>query len=920
MKPVPKKYPGIKVQNIKVDTSDFDYKEFMKLFLHKPQQREIIREVIKDKIEIDEFTVEKKGMIIIREKEIKQKNMCSILTLPVTGNSYFMNNRKVFLKQVKDMVSEYKPNKDISCDSLKESFSLLPHQKLVSTYISPDTPYRGLLLYHGLGSGKTCSSIAIAEVMKPYKNIVVMTPKSLEMNYLQQLTKCGDKLYNLHQSWRWVEKPTDAQLEERCLIHKDLLLRQSRRGIWINEGDPYESLSMSDQELIKKQIDIMIHKKYKFIIYNGITSKNIKSHTAQGNPFSNQVVIIDEAHNFVSRILNQLKKKQKEDIIHPSIQLYNLLMDAENCKIIMLSGTPMINDPTEIAVMFNIIRGHMSVWSCKGAITEKDVKENFPDADVVHRSIDTIMVTQSPTGFIRASSTDVTNVNHDSSTFDDRITTFFNKKGGSHIKHEKFKALPDYFEDFNFHFINKESNQLKNKIMFMSRIAGLTSYFPDLVQLMPRLLPIVRHEVPMSVTQFAEYTTARLKEKKTEKKSQDKASGSYRIQTRLLCNTTYPVSARKKRPMNMKAEILNEEEDEDEEPELRGVDEFFSEIDRTDDYTKNIEEYSPKYNAIMNEIQKKKGLQLLYSQFLNIEGIKLFSRVLESRGYTEFKISLNENGWKLDTTDLTKPMYIIYGGTKTTVEQKEMFRNIFNKNWEAVPELLREKVKKLKIPLFMITSAGAEGISLMHVQYVHLMEPYWNPVRIDQVIGRARRICSHNTLPEKDRFVEVHLYLSVYPKNVALDEGLKNDLMNNGLPGTTDEYLDEKAERKRDLSTDVMDCIRRSSIDCSLYGSGCLSQQTDNDESMLFWPDIKNDITTDADVELAGVGVKKDAKVLKSSDGKAIITFKLSELVDGFMPMYSIRTKTQIGFINSSNRLFDINKKPIKLSDAEKLV
>ena len=61
------------------------------------------------------------------------------------------------------------------------------------------TPYRGLLLYHGLGSGKTCTSIAIAEGMKDSKRIVIMTPASLRANYIEELKKCGDSLYKRNQ-------------------------------------------------------------------------------------------------------------------------------------------------------------------------------------------------------------------------------------------------------------------------------------------------------------------------------------------------------------------------------------------------------------------------------------------------------------------------------------------------------------------------------------------------------------------------------------------------------------------------------------------------------------------------------------------------------------------------------------------------
>ena len=63
------------------------------------------------------------------------------------------------------------------------------------------TPYRGLLLYHGLGAGKTCSSIAIAEGMKDTKKIIIMLPASLRTNYMEELKRCGDSLYKKNQYW-----------------------------------------------------------------------------------------------------------------------------------------------------------------------------------------------------------------------------------------------------------------------------------------------------------------------------------------------------------------------------------------------------------------------------------------------------------------------------------------------------------------------------------------------------------------------------------------------------------------------------------------------------------------------------------------------------------------------------------------------
>ena len=53
--------------------------------------------------------------------------------------------------------------------------------------------------------------------------------------------------------------------------------------------------------------------------------------------FQIKLVIIDEAHNLISRIVNKLSSAGAL-----SMKIYKYLMDAENCKIILLSGTKLL--------------------------------------------------------------------------------------------------------------------------------------------------------------------------------------------------------------------------------------------------------------------------------------------------------------------------------------------------------------------------------------------------------------------------------------------------------------------------------------------------------------------------------------------------------------------------------------------------
>ena len=100
-----------------------------------------------------------------------------------------------------------------------------------------------------------------------------------------------------------------------------------------------------------------------------------------------------------------------------------------------------------------------------------------------------------------------------------------------------------------------------------------------------------------------------------------------------------------------------------------------------------------------------------------------------------------------------------------------------------------------------MSPAGSEGISLLNVEQVHILEPYWNEVRIDQLIGRAIRQCSHKDLPMKDRHVDVFRYKAVKLNKVI----------------TTDEKIEILALNKAKLINNFLILIKQAAIDCELF-------------------------------------------------------------------------------------------------------
>ena len=249
-----------------------------------------------------------------------------------------------------------------------------------------------------------------------------------------------------------------------------------------------------------------------------------------------------------------------------------------------------------------------------------------------------------------------------------------------------------------------------------------------------------------------------------------------------------------------------------------------------------LDAYSPKFARVIENITNtdNKGLHLLYSQFRTIEGIGILRLILLANGFAEFKIKKTTDGFDIDELDIDagKPRFVLYTGTETP-EVKEIIRNIYNSDWSTVPSNIVSKLVLRGennyygdiIKVFMITSSGAEGISLTNTRFVHIVEPYWHMVRIEQVVGRARRICSHKLLPQELRNVKVYLYLSVLSdeqktsnKNIELRDRDRSRL-DNITPVTTDQSLFEISTIKNTINKQILHSIKATAIDCELYSS-----------------------------------------------------------------------------------------------------
>ena len=255
---------------------------------------------------------------------------------------------------------------------------------------------------------------------------------------------------------------------------------------------------------------------------------------------------------------------------------------------------------------------------------------------------------------------------------------------------------------------------------------------------------------------------------------------------------------------------------------------------------------------------------------------------MEQNDYVQFKIKKDAGDkWFIDIKeeDRGKPTFALYTGTEDP-DEKEIIRNIYNGNWGSIPLELSKALREIAsnnnygeiIKVFMITASGAEGISLTNTRFVHLMEPYWHPVRLEQVIGRARRICSHNSLPEKDRTVKVFLYLMTLSEKILEDASIELKIQDKNL--TSDEYLFNVSNSKLETNQLLLKAIKETSIDCGVHNRSnnnenltCFSFSSNDPNKYSFLPSISEEQSD----TVGNINVKKvtwQAKVWKGPNGK----------------------------------------------------
>ena len=640
----------------------------------------------------------------------------------------------------------------------------------------------------------TCTAIQIAEGFK--KTLKNMNKKILILTNLRE--NFFNELYN-HHSERRKKNPEDIV---QCTGTSYQLGEDS---IYLTYEQKYKEI----EKLKKTYYQIMGYGKFANYIINrtdgwkgdekDLTEKIKKIISLE---FDNRVIIIDEIQN--------IKTDKREGLfknIQPILQM--IIKYAKNIKLVLMSATPMFDRPDEIIFYINLL-------------LENDRRELINKNDIFNPKDGTLKVDaekklrEALTGYISYirgekpynfpfriypknavipdvkyyMSGDKIDINKqlqftkivlcEMKDMQSKIYRFYlNKK----IKEGKIKKNID----------NKENEYIDSEISTDKKNTGLLT---DLTSISNITYPIINNNIEA----FSSYSI--------DSDVDNGYSGYYK--------SIKMIGTKKKIQYKYQSHAIFNKGTVNEKP-------FADE--------KYLSNYSIKFATILDTIKKSKGLILIFSQFIDI-GILPLALILEQNGFDR-ECSEGENELldytanKLKGGGKKRQICYLCGNDVGYIDHDEKSKNYhayrrakyimcFGGSKDIVKISKDEALKKFRsdknrngeeIKVFIGTRVIGEGLDFKRLRQVHIIDPWYNLSRHEQIIGRAIRNLSHKDLPLEERNVEIYQYAAVLDDN--------KDKLNERESIYLKNY--RMAENKDIIIKNITRIMKESAVDCVLF-------------------------------------------------------------------------------------------------------
>jgi ribosomal protein L12E/L44/L45/RPP1/RPP2 len=224
--------------------------------------------------------------------------------------------------------------------------------------------------------------------------------------------------------------------------------------------------------------------------------------------------------------------------------------------------------------------------------------------------------------------------------------------------------------------------------------------------------------------------------------------------------------------------------------------------------------YSSKINSVLDNIYNTdedtvaEGIILIYSQYID-GGLIPMALALEEMGFSRY----NHNSL-FNQTRNNKPALIDARTMKPPTDKNDFKPACYTMitgdgrlsphNDEDVKEItINDNKDGIQVKVFLISKTGAEGIDFKFIRQVHILDPWYNMNRIEQIIGRAVRNFSHKDLPFEKRNVQIFMHGTILNEP---NEPVKKE--------AADLYIYRLAEYKAVQIGKVTRVLKQSSVDC----------------------------------------------------------------------------------------------------------
>ena len=585
-----------------------------------------------------------------------------------------------------------------ACDStLAYDFKLQAQQRFLRRVLSPDSPTQNLLMVHGVGSGKTCSAIQIAEeyILRPEfqeKRVLVLANPAVQDNFRTQIFDIS----------RVSVDADGLLLSKQCTGRRYLDILQRA------QAQPLRWTDQSQREKLMNMANRILNEFYEFQGYtsfgNRISEVQLERRQADmdawiHDTFDNRLIIVDEAHN----LRESDETGSAEKIV--SAALKRIVQTANGVTLVLLTATPMYDTFDEILDYFNLFLWNSRKQDVSTSIKKKDI---FTDSgDFVSTAAESRFreLCQDYISFVRG---------ENPFTFPFRLPP-----------PESMIAKPDRTHDSN-------GKKITAQRKYLTLTAAPLSEFQESVVSELRLKALAE---PRTVCVYPE--------NKTFGETFKKEDGKY---------------------------VYNGEE-------------FLA--------PSRVATYSAKFASVMKCIAESKGIVFVYSNLVE-SGAQLFSMCLEEHG---FKPAIGDSLMGKLSGEVpagSKGQYALFTSETSDAEIKKTLARLRR----------RENANGDDIRIVVASPKVSEGVDFRYVRQIHILDPWFNMSRIEQVVGRATRTCSHSLLPFEEQNCTVYLHVCRFSsgKREALDEHIYR----------------EYAERKAIAIAKVKKAVLESAMDCTL--------------------------------------------------------------------------------------------------------